>query len=143
MSTINTILFKEIEPSHPNLPKVIAPSIGKATSEKIQSVLGSYNVTGYHLIGGFSSNKLVAIIGLKIAGKHGDINHIAVIEDYRNKGIGKQIIRHVVHYFSLQNLNAETDEEALSFYEKCGFSCKAFSGKYGERYQCILERSFL
>ena len=140
MSKISTILFKETEPSHPDLPKVIAPSIGKATSEKIQSVLGSYHAMGYHLIGGFSSNKLVAIIGLKIAGKHGDINHIAVIEDYRNNGIGKQIIRYASEFFSLQFLTAETDDEARGFYEKCGFSCQSFKGVYGIRYKCNYQR---
>ena len=134
------ILFKEIAPLHPELPQIITHSIGKASKEKISGVLASYNVIGHHLIGGFIGSQLVSVIVLSIEDGRSIIRHIAVHDAYRNQGIGKRIITHVLKFFSLQYLSAETDNEARQFYEKCGFACQAFEGVYGQRYTCSYQR---
>lgn len=139
---ISTILFKEIKANHPELPTAIAPSIGKATKHKIQSVVDRYNATGRHLLGCFISDSLVGIIGLEIEGSIGTIRHIAVIKEYRNKGIGKKMIEYAAHYFTLTVLYSETDKESLNFYNQCGFNCAEFPGKYNTRYQCILKTGY-
>lgn len=134
------ILFEEIGSLHPDLPQIIAYSIGKASKEKVIGVLTSYNVVDHHLIGGFIGSKLVSVIGLHVEDDRCIIKHIAVLEEHRNKGIGKQIIRYAAEFFSLQFLTAETDDEARGFYEKCGFSCQSFKGVYGKRYKCSYQR---
>ena len=132
--------MKEIEPLHPDLPQIITHSIGNASNEKISGVITSYDVLGHHLIGGFISGQLIAVIGLYIEDGHGVIRHIAVHDGHRNQGIGMRIITYVLEFFSLQNLTAETDDEARRFYEKCGFSCQSFEGVYGQRYTCSYHR---
>lgn len=57
----------------------------------------------------------------------GHIEDIVVDAKYRNKGLGKQIIEHLVKEAKDHNcykviLNCSPDN--IKFYEKCGFACK-------------------
>ena len=65
MSTMNSFIFKSIDISHPNLTSIISPSIGMATEQKIQQILSEYNNSpNHHLIGAFSDDILIGVIGV-------------------------------------------------------------------------------
>lgn len=137
MNKPNFHTFQKISSSHPELPTVIAPSIGNSTSdEKMQKILGGYEEPGHYLVGSFEANRLIGVVGLEIQGKTGIIKHIAVLPTYRLQGIGKALIKHVIDHFFLKTLHAETDEDAVDFYRKLKFACQPFEGLYGKRYQC-------
>ncbi len=138
MDTKNNFIFKPVKISHPDLSKIISLSIGIPTEQKIHSVLTSYNTVNNHLIGAFFNDILIGIIGIEISNKNGIIKHIAVSKENQMQGIGKQLIIHVANYFLLKHLTAETDDDSLKFYKKCGFQCRPCEGQHGQRYHCVL-----
>ncbi len=109
--------------------------MGFPTLEKIQKTLKSYNEHAHHFMGAYSEENLVGIVGLHIHETHGIIKHIAILESYQKQGIGKALITEVIKHFQLITCEVETDEEGRGFYEKCGFTCSPFEGKYNTRYR--------
>ncbi|HDR8172507.1 GNAT family N-acetyltransferase [Bacillus cereus] len=84
-----------------------------------------------------------ACIGIEIIGANkARICHIAVLPQYRHKGIALQMIKDVLRMHQLTYLEAETDDEAVEFYKKIGFQVKSLGEKYPgiERFQCYLEK---
>jgi ribosomal protein S18 acetylase RimI-like enzyme len=81
-------------------------------------------------------HKLVGILGGKMKNNMAIIKHIAVSDAYRRQSIGKLLIQELLNQCSIGFLFAETDDEAVGFYEKCGFICKPVEGVYGKRYAC-------
>lgn len=136
---IMNLTFKRIYPNDPDLTEVILPSIGNPTSEKIASILESYNYKNHCLIGAIINDKLVGAIGIKLNKNTATIKHISVLEEFRNQGIAKKLIQHVIEHFSLEIVTAETDKDAVGFYRSLGFKCEEFSTEYGIRYKCYLE----
>ncbi|HHK5535934.1 TPA: GNAT family N-acetyltransferase [Bacillus mobilis] len=83
-----------------------------------------------------------ACIGIEIIGANkARICHIAVVPQYRYKGIALQMIKEVLRLHQLTYVEAETDKEAVEFYKKIGFQVKSLGEKYPgvERFQCYLE----
>ncbi|GAB6612363.1 MULTISPECIES: GNAT family N-acetyltransferase [Bacillus] len=72
-----------------------------------------------------------ACIGIEIIGANkARICHIAVVPQYRYKGIALQMIKEVVRLHQLTYVEAETDKEAVEFYKKIGFQVKSLGEKY-------------
>ena len=69
---------------------------------------------------------------------------IAVEESSRRQGIGTFMLRQVMETCALQAVFAETDDDAVEFYRKIGFSVEkhieTYDGKSVVRYQCALHR---
>lgn len=133
---VNDLIFKPIDIAHPALPNVIAPSIGMVTEQKIQPILSEYNISNRHLIGAFSGDRLIGVIGVEMTDEICAIKHISVPDENRMQGIGKKLILYIAHHFPNKHLIAETDEDSVGFYRKCGFQCKSFESQYGKRYRC-------
>jgi len=71
-----------------------------------------------------------------------EIMGIAVDSQHRKQGIGKRLILHACDSLNICTLTAETDDDAVSFYKRCGFEAEEFtkvfeSGEY-KRYKCVL-----
>ena len=62
------------------------------------------------------------MIILKFSDAAAEIIGIAVSVDARRKGIGKQLIRRVMELDDLECVKAQTDDDSIGFYRKCGFS---------------------
>ncbi len=83
--------------------------------------------------------RIVGIIGIKKQNASTyEIKHIAVIQGYREKGIAKNMIKHVIKKHDIKRLFAETDKDTVDFYRKCGFTIDNLGEKYPkvERYMC-------
>lgn len=69
---------------------------------------------------------------------------IAVDLSARGKGIGSYMINQVIKEYGLLSVYAETDNGAVGFYRKNGFSITEFSKTYGDetviRYKCKLTK---
>ena len=67
---------------------------------------------------------------------------IAVDEGFRNRGCASQMIKKLVFEYGLNFVLAETDDDSVGFYEKCGFDIAKFTENYGGetivRYRCEL-----
>ena len=71
-----------------------------------------------------------------------EILGIAVDLSARGKGIGSYMIKQVINNYDSLSVYAETDNDAVGFYQKNGFNITAFSeiydGKTVVRYRCKL-----
>jgi ribosomal protein S18 acetylase RimI-like enzyme len=125
-----------IEPTDLEVPALLKLAVGSPTPDKIREVLNTYRQPDRILIGCRVDGKLVGILGAKMKDNMAVIQHLAVSPSYRRQGIGKLLIRELFKRFFIGFLFAETDSEAVGFYEKCGFTCKPSEGPYGKRYSC-------
>jgi GrpB-like predicted nucleotidyltransferase (UPF0157 family) len=135
----DNIHFEVIEASHPELPSLIAHSIGHPTEEKINRDLKAYNAKNNFLLGCFEEKILVGVIGLEEQADYKFIlSHISILPDHRLHGLGKALIDEVLERFKINKLIAETDDDSVGFYRATGFHCEATAGEFGLRYLCTL-----
>ena len=80
----------------------------------------------------FKEQKKIEIIG------------IAVDVSTRGKGVGSYMINQVINNYGLLSVYAETDNDAVGFYQKNGFNIMEFSETYDGaivvRYKCELTK---
>ena len=121
-----------ITADHPQLPEVIQFSMGNPKQNTIREVIMAYNKPDHELIGVFLKDTLAGVVG-----EEWTIHHISILPGSQRKGLGTLLMNAVKERVGLCKIRAETDQEAVGFYLKCGFSCDPFQGKYGNvRYQC-------
>ena len=79
---------------------------------------------------------------LKYTNAGAEIIGIAVPEKLRCRGIGRYIIQFVLQSESLERLEAQTDDDSVGFYRKCGFALEKIIVDYPDgsvaRYNCVL-----
>ncbi len=82
----------------------------------------------------------LGLIGWRIQKGSLEILHIAVDKGKRHQGIGRRLIDAVVALERPREVLAETDHDAVEFYQHCGFSIQPLGEKYPgvERFQCCL-----
>ena len=86
--------------------------------------------------------KPVGLLVLDLSGSSAEILGIAVSEDRRRHGIGRQLILWAMASLRLNSLEARTDEDAVGFYLKCGFAAERHVIQYPDgsavRFHCTL-----
>jgi GNAT superfamily N-acetyltransferase len=127
------LIFQQITSQQKTLPSVIKLAIGNPTVEKTLVVLNDYDKINNHLIVCLYFNKLIGVIGFTRLDRICIIKHIAVLEEYQSIGIGKKLIYEMIKTVNPLLVSAETDNDSVNFYHKCGFECML---KYDERYSC-------
>lgn len=78
------------------------------------------------------------LIGWRVQEGSLEILPIAVDETKRHQGIGRRLIDAAVALERPHEVGAETDHEAVKFYQNCGFSIQSLGEKYPgvERFRC-------
>ena len=86
------------------------------------------------------------IVGTLVMKKEADkaeIVGIAVSEKHRGRGIARQMLQHAIAEEALQTVFAQTDDDAVGFYRKCGFEVEEEVIEYPDgvcvRYNCELK----
>ena len=83
------------------------------------------------------------IVVFKTENGTSEILDIAVKPEYQNCGIGRKLVDFVLSQFSVDCMIAETDDDAVGFYRKCGFTVTLAGEVYGsKRYFCKLHTVF-
>ena len=114
------------------------------TEEKFNIKVDQYlNDHSVKIFACFEQNKILGVmVGSFIEQKKIEIIGIAVDASVRGKGVGSYMINQIVTYYGLTSVYAETDNDAIGFYQKNNFSITEFSEIYdGEtviRYKCEL-----
>lgn len=71
---------------------------------------------------------------------HCTITHIAIHANVRSQGVGRILIEFIRDELEFDQAEAETDGDALGFYEACGFEIESIGeNSYGtQRYKCVV-----
>ncbi|MFB9325132.1 GNAT family N-acetyltransferase [Paenibacillus aurantiacus] len=102
-----------------------------------------YREEGCALLGRIDESGLVGLIGIREErlGEY-ELLHLAVSPNERSRGIGSGMITEWMQTRQAAQLTAETDAEAVHFYEKAGFRIISLGEKYPgvERFRCVLRK---
>lgn len=128
---------------NPSYLEVFKLAFGPFTDMKLKKVLAEYEQgEGVKIYGIFQEEVVVAIIGYQILKKRLTIKQIAVATPSQRLGLGRKIIEKIIETETPISLDAETDDDAVQFYRKLGFSCKSFVSPQGYlRYSCVRHNS--
>ncbi len=119
------ISFADVKKSifDPEILTLLAPSIYNPTPERLKHRAEKYiadsNVKAYACK---SSEKHIGIVVFKTENDTAEILDIAVKPEYRKNGIGKRLVEFILNQFPIDTITAETDNDAVGFYKKCGFA---------------------
>lgn len=120
---------------------LLALAVGHPTLEKIAYLMDQfYTYTGRTIFISSRNNRITGIIGVEhTRSSHGFITHLAVQPTLRKKGIGGRLIKHIAETLELDEIEAETDQDAVGFYDACGFTTREIEGQYKgiRRYKCV------
>ena len=114
------------------------------TEEKFNIKVNQYlNDNSVKIFACFEQDKILGVLVVSfIEQRKIEIIGIAVDVSTRGKGIGSYMINQVINNYGLLSIYAETDNDAVGFYQKNNFSITEFSEIYdGEtviRYKCEL-----
>ncbi|HET7580162.1 MAG TPA: GNAT family N-acetyltransferase, partial [Bacillales bacterium] len=110
------------------------------SSEKMAKVCRQYQNNPNCFLFGFRLDEIITgCIGIRTMDNgRAEILHISVLPEYRGTGIGSKMISDIIQSFSLHEIYAETDRDAVEFYRKIGFVATSLGDKYPgvERFLC-------
>lgn len=102
---------------------LLAPSVFNPTPERLLSRAKKYQADDTVKVYAYLENgEYKGIIVFKIKDKTAEILDIAVQPEYQGKGIGSRLIDYIFSQFSINKIIAETDDDAIDFYKKYGFT---------------------
>ena len=88
--------------------------------------------------------KKSGIMVLKFSDSTAEIIGIATSEKLRSQGIGRHLLQFVMESERLERINAQTDDDSVGFYRKCGFAVEKIIVDYPDgsivRYNCVLSK---
>ena len=118
---------------------LLAPSVFNPTPERLLSRAEKYQADDNTSVYAYSENgEYKGIVVFKIKEQTVEILDIAVKPEYQGKGIGSRLIDYIFSKFSINKIIAETDDEAIGFYKKCGFTVIDTRVEiYTKRYTCV------
>lgn len=128
--------FRFLKQDNGQIVDLLRLAIGYPTPEKIKKVMATYSSSTYHLLGAMRESELIGIVGVEEKEKCLIIGHIAIKESYQRQGVGKALIEELIKEFSPSKIIAETDQDAVEFYRKCGFICRQVQGQFPGRQLC-------
>ncbi len=117
---------------------LLAPSVFNPTPERLLSRAEKYQADEKVKAYTYSENgEYKGIIVFKIEDNTAEILDIAVKPEYQGKGIGSRLINYIFSQFAVNKVTAETDDDAIVFYKKYGFTVTdAKLNRDTKRYVC-------
>ena len=102
---------------------LLAPSVFNPTPERLLSRAEKYQADDKTSVFAYSENgEYKGIIVFKTEDNTAEILDIAVIPEYQGNGIGRRLIDYIFSKFAVSKITAETDDDAIGFYKKYGFT---------------------
>ena len=125
------------------LRDLLSPSIGFPTPEKVAAVARRYRDGEDWTLYGWEdeSGALTGCIGLERRSiREANVRNLAVAPGARRQGIGTALVAAAIESTSVERLVAETDEDAVGFYERCGFRIAETTSRWERRrFLCTLD----
>jgi len=102
---------------------LMKPSVFDPTPERLKRRAEKYSADKNTFVYACKIDGVYAgIVVLKTENGTAEILDIAVNPKYRKKGLGKSLIDFIFNQFPIDTITAETDDDAVGFYKKCGFA---------------------
>ena len=126
--------------TEPDILKLLAPSVFSTTEERLLNRAKKYQEDENANIYAYKHNaEYKGIVVFKIANNSATILDIAVKPEYQGQGIGSKLIDFIFNQFKIDVIVAETDDDAIGFYEKYGFKkTKTKMINDTTRYVCVI-----
>ncbi len=138
------ISFANVKASlwQPEVLALLKPSVYNPTPERLKSRAGKYSADkNIFVYACKNSEKYIGIVVFVTENGTAEILDIAVRPEYRKKGIARSLIDFIFNQFPIDTIIAETDDEAIGFYKRCGFTITSVGEVCGtKRYFCQLHR---
>lgn len=133
--------LKENIVSNKDVLEILKYSHFNPTKEKLSKLTENYHKNeDVFPFASFNGDKISGIIVVQmINNANYEIIDIAVDENYRGQGIASKLIDYVTERLNIKILFAETDDDAVGFYEKYGFKTENIKNKEYTRYKCTLK----
>ena len=127
------------ELTNEDILELLAPSVFNPTPERLLIRAKKYQADDKSKVYAYSENgEYKGIIVFKIKEQTAEILDIAVILEYQGNGIGSRLIDYIFTRFAVNKITAETDDDAIGFYRKYGFTVVDITVKFdAKRYTCV------
>ncbi|NOK62924.1 MAG: GNAT family N-acetyltransferase [Chloroflexi bacterium AL-W] len=117
--------------------------VGNPTPDKLDAICRGYrDDPQQHLFGIEEHEQVIGCTGIRCeAPSCAVVQCIAVLPEQRQQHVGISLIQSVCNRFALQQLIAETDQDAVDFYRRYGFTVTSLGEVYPgtERFLCVLQ----
>lgn len=129
----------------PDVRQLLAVLAWTGAAEHLDRICAQYR--GDRILLGYDvDGLLVGCVGLEDLGDgRAVVCHIAVDAMWRRQGVGRAMVEHARTTYGMRSLVAETDREAVGFYERCGFAIRSLGELHptdrfpsAERFRCTL-----
>ncbi len=119
--------------------ELLSPSVYSPTKERLIARAEKYQENeNTHIYAFEESGEFKGIVVFEIADNTATILDIAVKSEHQGQGIGSKLIDFIFNEFSVENITAETDDDAIDFYKKYGFIIANTIIKFDtKRYICV------
>ena len=123
----------------PAVRTVLEKSHGSA--EALEEACAHYRSGAWPFIGLSEGHEILACAGAeRLGGGTIGIRSIAVAPRWRDRGLGRMLLDAIAERLGADRLVAETDDDAVGFYRRCGFTVEDAAPKFGRaRYWCVRE----
>ncbi len=119
--------------------KIMAQSAFDQTEEAMDRKAEEFiRHVSWQLYGWIEDEEIVGICGFVVYRDYIEILNIAVAQHAQRKGIGSRMIAKLWNEHK-KTIKAETDDDAVDFYRKCGFSTTEISKYNVRRWTCVLK----
>ena len=122
----------------PGVMGIMAEGVFDNSPDGMDLVKADYGRHGsWQLYGWVVDGDVVGVCGFEEHLDWVEILHIAVVESARGLGVGRKMIGALVKQYK-KAIEAETDDDAVDFYRKCGFEVTAIRKYDVQRWVCVL-----
>lgn len=144
LQKITAIMNVKASLLQPEVLALLKPSVYDPTPERLKSRAEKYAAGKNIFVYACKKCGVYAgIVVFKTENGTAEILDIAVKLKYQNCGIGRKLVDFILSQFSVDCMIAETDDDAVGFYRKCGFAVTLAGEVYGsKRYFCKLRVSY-
>ena len=125
-----------------DVARILAESVGEPTEAAIEALIQSCSADVFPML--WVARREGAPIGIVRLDSPNQarciITHIAVHPEWRGQGIGRALIEFIRDDLRFEQVEAETDSDAVGFYKSCGFDIEPLGEKYPgvQRYKCVV-----
>lgn len=117
-----SITYKEKESDYEKVLKIIQEAIPERSTYDVQKTRDAYENSSYTIFA-YDGDELVASARVLDDGFEWTlISEIAVLKDYQNKGIGKEIVNKIIDKYKGHEIFTYTYPGVVPFFEKYGFN---------------------